>query len=132
MLCAWIFGVEDEVIIHVGLCYVNSLGCLSSLVAHTQAFHVQTSVGRFSFFCENQTVPILTLCYENLINFLIYFFLLVKTDQVITFFKFFKFIQFSNRAVLAYIIKVDSHIQFSQPGCRIFHKLEFNLMIKFL
>ncbi len=35
---------------------------------------VVTSVGWFSLFCENQLVPVLTSCYENLINSLIYFF----------------------------------------------------------
>ncbi len=33
---------------------------------------VETNVGQFSFFCENQLVSILTLCYENLIGSLIY------------------------------------------------------------
>jgi len=33
---------------------------------------VETSVGQFSFFCENSLVPILTLCYEKLIGYLIY------------------------------------------------------------
>jgi hypothetical protein len=51
----------------------NSLGCLSSLVAHILAFHVHTSVGQFSlFFGKNWSVRVLTLCSENLINFLIY------------------------------------------------------------
>jgi len=113
----------------VGLCYVNSLGHLSSLVAHTLAFHVQTSVGRFSLFCESQLVSVLILCYENLFGFSIYFFFwLVRTDQVIKIFKFFMFTRFSNRAVLAYIIKVDSQIRFSQSGSHIFQKLEFNLI----
>jgi hypothetical protein len=30
------------------------------------------NVGRFSFFCENWPIPVLTSCHENLINFLIY------------------------------------------------------------
>jgi hypothetical protein len=28
-----------------------------------------TSVGRLSFFCENQSILVFTSCYENLIDF---------------------------------------------------------------
>jgi hypothetical protein len=107
------------------------LGVYLVLVAHTLAFHVQTSVGRFSLFCESQLVSVLILCYENLFGCLIYFFFfwLVRTDQVIRIFKFFMFTWFSNRVVLAYKIKVDSQIRFSQSGSHIFQKLEFNLII---
>ncbi len=34
-----------------------------------------TSVGHFSFFRENRSILVLTSCYKNLINFLIYIFL---------------------------------------------------------
>jgi hypothetical protein len=33
-----------------------------------------TSVGRFSLFCENRLIPVLTACYENPIGSLIYYF----------------------------------------------------------
>jgi hypothetical protein len=33
-----------------------------------------TSVGRFSLFCANWPVPVLTLCYENLIGSLLYYY----------------------------------------------------------
>ncbi len=52
----------------------------------------------------------------------------MKTDQVIRIFDFFKFTQFSNRAVLAYVITVDFQIQVSPGGYYIFHKLKFNLL----
>jgi hypothetical protein len=44
-----------------------------------------TSVGRFSLFCENRLIPVLTSFYENLIGSLIYLFFLglVGTNQVI-------------------------------------------------
>jgi len=57
---------------------------------------------------------VLRLCYENLIGFLIlFFFELVRTDQVFKIFIFSKFTQFSNRAVLAYIITFGFHVRFS-------------------
>jgi hypothetical protein len=75
---------------------------------------VVTSVGRFSLFCENRLVPVLTSCYENLIDSLIYFFLgLVRIDQDIKFFIFFKFTWFSNRVVFAYLTTISFQIQFS-------------------
>jgi hypothetical protein len=73
-----------------------------------------------SFFCENLLVSVLTSCYENLIDSLIYFFLLVRIDQVIKIFKFSTFTRFSNRAVLPYIIIDDFQIWFSQLGSHIF------------
>jgi hypothetical protein len=85
---------------------------------------VHTSVGRFSFFCENRLVLVLTFCYENLIGSLIYcFFLAIGTDQVIKILKYSKFTQFSIRAVLACIITLSFQIRFSQPGSPIFQKL---------
>jgi len=32
----------------------------------------EASVGRFSLFCENRLIPVLTLCYKNLIGSHIY------------------------------------------------------------
>jgi len=32
-------------------------------------------LGGFHFFCENRLVPVLTLCYENLISYLIYIYI---------------------------------------------------------
>jgi hypothetical protein len=90
---------------------------------------VHTSVGRFSLFCENWLVPVLTSCHENLISSLVYFFLAVRTDQVIKISKFSKFTRFSIKAVLAYTIKVGFQIWFSHPSSPIFQKLEFNLIL---
>jgi hypothetical protein len=48
--------------------------------------HVRSSVGRFSLFCENRPVPILSWCYENPVGSLIYIYLgLVRNGQVINF-----------------------------------------------
>jgi hypothetical protein len=78
---------------------------------------VWTSVGRFSFFFgENPSVSVLTLCYENLIGFLLYIYWLVRTNHVFRIFIFSKFTWFSNRAVLAYMITVGSLDQFSIFG----------------
>jgi hypothetical protein len=64
-------------------------------------------LGGRHFFVKNRLVPLLTSCYENLIGSLIYIFWLVKTNHIIKIFKFSKFTQFSNKAVLAYKIIVD-------------------------
>jgi len=77
-------------------------------------------LGGSHFFCENRSVPVLTLCYENLIGSLVFWGGLVRPNQVIKIFIFSKFTQFSNRVVLAYIITVSSHVKFSQPNSRIF------------
>ncbi len=62
-------------------------------------------LGGFHFFCENRLVPVLTLCYENLISYLIYIYIyiyigLVRTAQVLRIFIFSKFTRFSNRVFL--------------------------------
>jgi hypothetical protein len=82
---------------------------------------VVTSVGQFSLFCENQLGPVWTWCYENLISSLITFFGLVRTDQGINIFNFFKLTRYLDRAVLTYTIPIGFHILFSQPSCWIFH-----------
>jgi len=80
----------------------------------------EASVGRFSLFCENRLIPVLTLCYKNLIGSHIYiymcvcvcvcvcvcFFGLMRTDHVLRIFIFSKFTRFSNRAVFAYMVTV--------------------------
>jgi hypothetical protein len=50
---------------------------------------VMTNVGQFSFFCENQLILVLTLCYENLIGSHIYMSWWKST-------KFWNFLFFSN------------------------------------
>jgi hypothetical protein len=66
-----------------------------------------TSIGRFSFFCENRPVLVHWWCYENLIGSLVHiFFGLVRTNQVI---KFFKLTRFSDKLVLIYKTTTDFH-----------------------
>jgi hypothetical protein len=72
--------------------------------------------GSHFFWGENQLVPVLTLCYENLISSHIYISRLVRTDQVLKIFIFSKFNWFPNRVVFAYMITVGSLVWFSQPG----------------
>jgi hypothetical protein len=80
-------------------------------------FWEYSSVGRFSLFCENRLVPVLTPYYETLIGSHIYIYSgLVRTDQILKIFIFSKFTWFSNRVILAYIITVGSLVQFSKPG----------------
>ncbi len=90
-------------------------------------------LGGSHFFCENQPVPVLTSCYDNLIGSLIYIYIyiyigLVRTDRVLRIFIFSKFTRFSNRVILAYIITLGSLARFSQPGS-FFWKLIFNLIL---
>jgi hypothetical protein len=67
---------------------------------------------------------------DQFIYFLFFiFFLLVKNNQVIKIFKSSTFTQFSNSAILAYIITIGFQIQFAQPNSHIFHKLNFYLII---
>jgi hypothetical protein len=86
------------------------------------------------FFCEIQLIMVVTLCYENLIDSLIHIYIyiyiyeLVRADQVFKKIIFFKFIQFSNKAVFAYMIIVGFPIQFSQLVF-FFWKLIFNFII---
>jgi hypothetical protein len=85
-----------------------------------------------SHFCANRPVPVLTLCYENLIAFRIYIYVrvfgLVRTEQVLKNFIFSKLNNFSNIVILAYIIiTIDFPIWFSQPSFHYFWKLIFNL-----
>jgi hypothetical protein len=86
--------------------------------------------------CENWPVPVFASCYENPIGsyiyIYIYIYLLVRTNQVIKILKFFTFTQFSNRAILAYIIILNFQIQFSQPDSHTFKKLNLNLIINFI
>ncbi len=60
---------------------------------------------------------------------LIFFFSLVRTDQVIKILKFSTFTRFSNRVILAYITIDGFQIQFSPIGSYIFQTLNFNLTI---
>jgi hypothetical protein len=73
---------------------------------------VVTSVGWFSLFCENRLDPVLTSCYENLIDSLIYFFWdwweLIRISR---FLFAFKFTWFSNRVVFC----IFNNNQFSNP-----------------
>ncbi len=64
-----------------------------------------------SHFCENRLVPVLTLCYENLVIFPIYIYMfgLVRTKEVLKIFIFSKLNRLSNMVILAFIITIDFH-----------------------
>jgi hypothetical protein len=72
--------------------------------------HVRSSVGRFSLFCENWPVPILSWCYKNLIGSLIIYKKLGWGETVRLSFYFFKLTWFSDKSVLIYTTTTRSQI----------------------
>jgi hypothetical protein len=56
------------------------------------------------FFCENRTIPLLSQCYENLIDSLIKNFLVGENWLGYQIFKIFKLTRFLERVVLTYTI----------------------------
>ncbi len=75
---------------------------------------VYTSVGRFSLFCENHRVLVLSWCYENLTSCLICVFL-GGWGEPIRLSKRIKLTRFSDKSALIYTTTTGFHIQFSQP-----------------
>jgi hypothetical protein len=76
---------------------------------------VYTSAGRFSLFCENHPVLVLSWCYENLISSLLYIYIFFGAWEPIRLSKRIKLTRFSDKSVLIYTTTTGFHIQFSQP-----------------
>jgi hypothetical protein len=85
-----------------------------------------------SHFCEPRPVPVLTLCYENLIAFPIHIYGLVRTEKVVEILVFSKLHCFSNMVTLACIIRIYFPISFSQLGFHSFFKLIVMLLLLFI